>query len=178
MKKLTLLGLVIVAIAGSQTITASGQAPTLQAIPAPAACTPAKQVYSLKHWHRAHPARGEHVCDTRARDLKKLKELYADYRLYRQVATFPGGAHFGHGPPSPADGRWWAKPWPVICGESRGNFHVNADGGYQIIPSTWAAYGGTAFSSTAGGATPLEQHIVAHRAAQAGEAWYGYKTDC
>lgn len=149
-------------------------APATPATQAP--CLSAKQLLAPKHWREARPLRSENVCAIGQHRLDALKERFSDYRLYRHVATYH--APFGHGPPSPADGRWWAKPWPVICGESRGNFYVNADGGYQIIPGTWAAYGGTRYSSTAGGATPLEQHIIAHRAARAGEAWYGYATNC
>ena len=101
------------------------------------------------------------------------------------MATYPGP---GSGPPSPADGRWWAIPWPIVCGESGGNFHVNADGGYQVIPSTWRAHTPSHkqerrlerryhvhlhFGSTGGSSAPLEQHVVAHIARQAGEPWYG-----
>lgn len=142
--------------------------------PQKTSCIPARAVYAHKHWRWSHP--GNHLEACPSTRIKELKESFFDYRLYRRVATFH--APFGHGRTSPADGRWWAKPWQVICGESRGDFYVNGDGAYQIIPSTWATHGGTRYAATAGGATPLEQHVIAHRAARAGEPWYGWSTDC
>lgn len=139
------------------------------------------RAYSLKRYRHPDPAARADVADqigcappARARRMVAKRKAAArelrDYRLYRRVATFPGP---GHGPLSPADGRWWAIPWCVVAGESGGDFYVNADGGYQIIPSTWAAHGGRRFADVAGHATPLEQHIIAARARRAGEPWFG-----
>lgn len=152
---------------------ATPQAAPQTALPIPPPCTPAKRIYSLKHWRRAHPARSADVCPSKTID--KQRDRFFEYRRYRQVA--PYRSTWGAGPRSPADGRYYAIPWPVVCGESRGDFHVNDDGAYQIIPSTWASYGGGRFAPTAGAATPLEQHIIAHRA-WGHEPWYGYATDC
>lgn len=98
------------------------------------------------------------------------KRTFAKYQLYRQIA--PYRSVIGDGPPRPGDHRYYAIPWYIVCGESGGDFRVNADGAYQIIPGTWAAYGGTQFAPTAGAATPLQQHIVASRA-WGNTPWYG-----
>lgn len=99
----------------------------------------------------------------------QARSQFKDYRLYRRIAPYPGP---GSGPLSPSDGRWWAIPWYIVCGESGGNFRVNADGAYQIIPSTWHAFGGGRFAGSAGYASPLEQHIIASRA-WGNTPWYG-----
>jgi hypothetical protein len=133
-------------------------------------CTPLKQIYALKHWREAHPTKGKNPC--RSTDTEKLKARFFEYRHYRRIAPFHGPN--GHGSPGPADGRWWAIPWHIVCGESGGNFRVNADGAYQIIPGTWASAGGTRYAPTAGAASPMEQHIIAHEL-WGHTAWYG---DC
>lgn len=157
--------------------------------PAAPACTPAKQVYSLKHWHRAHPARGWHVCPTSRRSIEKLREAFGEYRLYRAVATFRGP--IGHGPRSPADQRYWAIPWCVVAGESGGSWWPPpnaADRAYQIIPGTFRAYTPArsaeralerryrvrlSFGASAASSSELENHIVARAGYLGGTAWYG-----
>lgn len=66
------------------------------------------------------------------------------------------------------NGTRWAIPWPIVACESGGNFRayngiLGAGGAYQIIPSTWAGYGGRAFAPVANVASPMAQHIVASR---------------
>lgn len=156
----------------------------------------ARQAYALGEWkggpdhallERVHAALActDHPREAR-RAIAKHRERFGEYWLYRDTATYRGP---GSGPRSPADGRWWSIPyWPIVCGESHGNFYVNDDGGYQIIPSTWRAHTPSrrkrrdlerryhvhlAFASVAGESGELEQHIVAARAWAAGEPWYG-----
>jgi hypothetical protein len=194
-KKLIMLGSLIVLLAalGSRAVAGAepAPAPTPQEAspPAPAPCTPAKQIYALKHWRTARPARGEHVCETRARDLRKLKEAFGEYRLYRAVAPFRGP--IGHGPRSPADQRYWAIPWCVVAGESGGSWWPSpnaADRAYQIIPSTFRSYTPSrheerslerryqvslSFGPDAASSSELENHIVARNGYLGGTAWYG-----
>jgi hypothetical protein len=107
----------------------------------------------------------------------KDRRAYGRYRLYRQIAPHSGPCKGGRA--GPADGCWWAVPWYIVCGESGGDFtpdHGNTkDGAYQVIPSTWAAYGGLAFAPYPSAATPLQQHIIANRiVSDVGTgAWYG-----
>lgn len=192
MKKLILLGAaMLLALAGSGALASAELTPAPEAAaPAPPPpCTPAKQVYALKHWRRAHPARGEHVCDTPRPDLRKLKERYGEYRLYRAVAPFRGP--IGHGPRSPADQRYWAVPWCVVAGESGGSWWPPGNSGdraYQIIPSTFRAYTPSraeerslerrygvslSFGASAASSSELENHVVASRGYRGGTAWYG-----
>lgn len=97
---------------------------------------------------------------------------YRTYRLNAPYSTAAAGYDVGHGPRGPADLRYVAIDPDVVCGESGFDFYVNADGLYQIIPSTWASAGGLAYAPTAGAATPLAQHIIAHRL-WGTTAWYG-----
>ena len=61
----------------------------------------------------------------------------------------------------------WAIPAAVVMCESRGqNLGPNsagASGYYQIIPGTWAAYGGLRYAPQAYLATADEQYVVAAR---------------
>lgn len=193
MKKSILALLVAVAIPGGATLAQGDVTPaapdTAAPSPSPPPCTPAKQIYSLKHWHRAHPGRGRHVCEIGDRRLAALKEHYGEYRLYRAVAPFRGP--IGHGAPSPADQRYWAIPWCVVAGESGGSWWPSgnsADRAYQIIPSTFRAYTPShheerqlerryhvhlSFGGSASASDELENHIVARRGYLGGTAWYG-----
>lgn len=69
------------------------------------------------------------------------------------VPTGAGGLMFGD----------WAIPEAIVMCESGGNFSAlnpssGAGGAYQILPSTWAAYGGTGLPHQA---PPAEQHRIA-----------------
>lgn len=200
MKRIALAAVAVVALAG--TLTANAAQTTTprhgSAIAAPPYTPPpecraphfggfARAVWSLDLWQRGRPdgrsmAEYRYRLDCavsgahrRAMEAKwaKAKVAYGQYRLYRQVADEPGPCNGS--PRGPADGCYWAIPWYIVCGESHGDFYVNADGAYQIIPSTWQAHGGSEFGSTASAATPLEQHVVADRveASSGTGAWYG-----
>jgi LysM repeat protein len=71
-----------------------------------------------------------------------------------------------------------APNWDALAQcESGGNWSINTGNGYsgglQFTPSTWAAYGGTQYASSAAGATREEQIAVASRvfAGQGAGAW-------
>jgi transglycosylase-like protein len=183
---------VALAFAGSATTTALSEDTTHQkSTPIPPRCTAqafesfSERVWRLDRWRRGKPrpkalqARRRRLSCARDAHRRAMKRTwardrvrYGRYRVYRQVAPYPGP---GSGPPSPADRRWWSVPWYVVCGESGGDFTINTDGAYQIIPSTWAAYGGLEFAPYPAAATPLEQHIVAARIREGAGlgAWYG-----
>lgn len=61
----------------------------------------------------------------------------------------------------------WAIPWSIVSCESHGHDDppnsAGASGYYQIIPSTWIAYGGGKFASEAYEASKPDQDIVASR---------------
>ena len=58
--------------------------------------------------------------------------------------------------------------------ESGGNWSINTGNGYQgglqFSPSTWAAYGGTAYAPTANQATREQQIAIAEKT-QASQGW-------
>ncbi len=69
----------------------------------------------------------------------------------------------------------WAIPEAIVMCESGGNFHAvnpssGAGGAYQILPSTWRAYGGKGLPQDA---PPAEQHRIAAQiwADSGGSAW-------
>lgn len=198
MKRLALAAVAAIAVALTLTVTAtavpesstqSTHAPPAHAAP-PRVCTAkafhpfAAAVWNLDRWRRAKPKPATlHAKRVRlgcavsvshrhamSRQWRRARKRFGIYRLYRQVATHPGPCNGG--PRGPADGCWWSIPWQIVCGESGGNFFVNADGAYQIIPSTWAGAGGLRFAPTAGQATPLQQHIIAARL-WGTTPWYG-----
>lgn len=72
---------------------------------------------------------------------EKIEELKADVdEIESRIATTEGAANFAGGP--------YAIPTYIVMCESGGNYSAlnpssGAGGAYQIIPSTWEAYGGT-----------------------------------
>lgn len=61
--------------------------------------------------------------------------------------------------------KWWAIPVRYVSCESGGDYFpdygLTYGGAYGIIPSTWAAYGGTRFGAQANHAAPKEQDEIA-----------------
>lgn len=197
MRRLALAAVVVAALAGTLTATAA-QTPTPRhgsAIKAPPPrpgpeCRAAHfggfaaWAFRLERWQHPKPSkaalakkRHRFECAPSAahrgamlQRWKRERRQLSAYRAYRLITPFDGPCNGS--PPGPADGCHWAIPWSIVCGESGGDFYVNADGAYQIIPSTWASAGGLAYASTAGGATPMAQHIIAHRL-WGTTPWYG-----
>ncbi len=159
-------------LASESADTSEAQIPQPNSLPVEATpeptCTPAAELLRLSLWRTRRPLAGRVICPLQPEHLDRLRTRFHRYALYRRVATFPGP---GSGPKSPSDGRWWAIPWYIVCGESRGQFHI-PDGAYQIIPSTWQAAGGLKYAANAGDATANEQHQVAHDL-WGHTAWYG-----
>ena len=69
----------------------------------------------------------------------------------------------------------WTIPSSIVMCESGGNWHAvnpstGAGGAYQIMPSTWQAYGGTGLPQDA---SPAQQNAIAAKiwAAEGGSAW-------
>ncbi len=83
----------------------------------------------------------------------------------------------GTGSASAATGASTAQWQAVAQCEASGNWAANTgngfSGGLQFTPSTWAAYGGTQYASSANLATPHEQMTVANKvlAEQGPGAW-------
>jgi peptidoglycan hydrolase CwlO-like protein len=82
-------------------------------------------------------------------DVQKLKRV-PEAEAAAEVGTWNG---FGE----------WAIPEAIVMCESGGNFSAlnptsGAGGAYQILPSTWAAYGGRGLPHEA---SPAEQHRIA-----------------
>ena len=89
------------------------------------------------------------------------------------IAGIVAGAPLALSVPAQAAPNWDAL---AQC-ESGGRWNVNTGNGYtgglQFAPSTWSAYGGTQYSSSAAGATREQQIAVAERvlASQGAGAW-------
>lgn len=197
MKRLALAAVAVVALAGSLTATAA-QTTTPRhgsAIKAPPPrpgpeCMAssfgdfASWAFRLDRWPHPHPSaaalrkkRHRFDCAPSATHRGTMVKRWVDarerlrvYAEYRTIAPYAGNCNGS--PPGPADGCYWAIPWYIVCGESGGDFYVNLDGAYQIIPSTWASAGGLAYAPTAGQATPMAQHVIAAKL-WPGTAWYG-----
>jgi hypothetical protein len=187
MRRLALAAVVVAALAGTLTATAA-QTTTPRhgsAIKAPPPrpgpeCQAvnfgpfARWAFRLDRWRHPHPSeaalkRKRHRLSCapsathRGAMLRKwvdAREALRVYHDYRVITPFDGPCNGS--PPGPADGCHWAIPWSIVC----------ADGAYQIIPSTWASAGGLAYAPTAGAATPMAQHIIAHRL-WGRTPWYG-----
>lgn len=89
--------------------------------------------------------------------LRRYKAGYRRRQAVVRVTPFPG-----------PNGSRWAIPWPIVACESGGNFSayngiLGAGGAYQIIPPTWAGYGGRRWAPAAHVASRSAQHIVASR---------------
>jgi hypothetical protein len=99
--------------------------------------------------------------------LRRLKEI-----LHPPVYLSAVGA-----PPQPPAGTLSPRgslPNCTWAPESGGDYHgpnnpsSGASGKYQIIPSTWAAYGGTKYAKEARAATPAQQDEIAAKIAANG----------
>jgi septal ring factor EnvC (AmiA/AmiB activator) len=94
----------------------------------------------------------------------QISKLEAQQAAAAQAAASSSGSSAASGPAlGPSNG--WAIPWPIVQCESGGqNLPPNsagASGYYQIIPSTWALYGGTGPAAYL--TSKAEQDAVARR---------------
>lgn len=83
------------------------------------------------------------------------------------AVAMPGDTHSGNDPPGTAGGGY-AIPRDIVMCESGGDYGaVNPTnpnrpaGAYQIITSTWLAYGGGKYAPTADSASPAQQDEIA-----------------
>ncbi|MBB3115754.1 resuscitation-promoting factor [Corynebacterium bovis] len=87
------------------------------------------------------------------------------------ATTTTGGGNTGAAAPAVADGGVWDS---IAQCESGGNWAINTgngfNGGLQFTPSTWAAFGGTAYAPQAYMATREQQIAVAEKV-QAAQGW-------
>lgn len=108
-----------------------------------------------QHRHQIRCAAGpHHRAAIRKRWTADRAAFYKHRRamLWRaRVTPFYGGGH------------WWAIPyWHVVC-ESGADYHIGYAGAYGLITPTWLSYGGGAYASSAGEASPREQDLIAHK---------------
>lgn len=105
----------------------------------------------LTRW-RAH-AKGPIARGVMRRDTRRRK---SDWRFHRRIDRIT------------PYGEWAIDPAIVMC-ESGGNYTEwnnggsGASGAYQIMGSTWLAYGGGEIASAAAYAPPWAQHLIASR---------------
>lgn len=100
--------------------------------------------------------------------VSKIHDRLKDNRVSRQRAAREAKLVSRYTPFEGPNGTRWAIPWAIVACESRGDFRayngiLGAGGAYQIIPSTWAAYGGRQFASVANLSSELGQHITASK---------------
>lgn len=88
----------------------------------------------------------------------------------------PLGLLAANGNAAAADGGVWDR---IAQCESGGNWHINTGNGYygglQFAPSTWRAYGGTAYAPTADRASKDQQIAVATKVQRA-QGWGAWPT--
>lgn len=119
-------------------------------------------------------------CADNTRDLTQDAVPTADNsgRRARTTAALAGAALLAplgllaaSGNAAAADSGVWDR---IAQCESGGNWHINTGNGYhgglQFSPSTWRAYGGTAYAPTADQAT-REQQIAIATKVQRGQGW-------
>lgn len=116
----------------------------------------------------------EHAARTVAYVRPSHSDLYGPHRHPLKTAHHPASRHVSHtAPATPASSgasHGYTIPASIVMCESGGNYSaVNASSGaggaYQILPSTWAAYGGTGLPQNA---PPAVQDAIAAKIYAAG----------
>lgn len=137
--RLIATGVLLATAAGGAAVGAS----QVLADPAPAKAAAAKPLVTVRH-HGKHRRATHH----------------------RRHVAHP----HAHTTAAPATSHGYSIPASIVMCESGGNYHAvnpssGAGGAYQILPSTWAAYGGTGLPQDA---PPAEQDAIAAKIYAAG----------
>jgi nucleoid-associated protein YgaU len=113
-------------------------------------------------------------CAHSARDNGRKNQVRTTAVLAGAALLAPLGLLAATGNSAAADSGVWDR---IAQCESGGNWHINTGNGYygglQFAPSTWRAYGGTAYAATADRASRSQQIAVATKVqrAQGWGAW-------
>jgi LysM repeat protein len=110
-------------------------------------------------------------CAHSARDNARGNQVRTTAVLAGAALLAPLGLLAATGNAAAADSGVWDR---IAQCESGGNWHINTGNGYygglQFAPSTWRAYGGTAYAATADQASKSQQIAVATKV-QRSQGW-------
>ncbi|MGK5698245.1 transglycosylase family protein [Streptomyces sp. URMC 128] len=115
-------------------------------------------------------------CADTTRDNARKNQVRTTAVLVGAALLAPLGLLAATGNAAAADSGVWDR---IAQCESGGNWHINTGNGYygglQFAPSTWRAYGGTAYASTADRASKSQQIAVATKVQRA-QGWGAWPT--
>ncbi|MCT9143750.1 LysM peptidoglycan-binding domain-containing protein [Streptomyces violarus] len=115
-------------------------------------------------------------CADTTRDNARKNQVRTTAVLAGAALLAPLGLLAATGNAAAADSGVWDR---IAQCESGGNWHINTGNGYygglQFAPSTWRAYGGTAYAATADQASRSQQIAVATKV-QSAQGWGAWPT--
>ncbi|MFF7313580.1 transglycosylase family protein [Streptomyces sp. NPDC008137] len=115
-------------------------------------------------------------CAYTTRDNARKNPVRTTAVLAGAALLAPLGLLAATGNAAAADSGVWDR---IAQCESGGNWHINTGNGYygglQFAPSTWSAYGGTAYAATADRASKSQQIAVATKVQRA-QGWGAWPT--
>ncbi|MGI5424847.1 transglycosylase family protein [Streptomyces sp. CA-179760] len=115
-------------------------------------------------------------CADTTRDSARKNPVRTTAVLAGAALLAPLGLLAATGNAAAADSGVWDR---IAQCESGGNWHINTGNGYygglQFAPSTWSAYGGTAYAATADRASKPQQIAVATKVQRA-QGWGAWPT--
>ncbi|MFC9129518.1 transglycosylase family protein [Streptomyces sp. NPDC057099] len=115
-------------------------------------------------------------CADITRDSARKSPVRTTAVLAGAALLAPLGLLAATGNAAAADSGVWDR---IAQCESGGNWHINTGNGYhgglQFAPSTWSAYGGTAYAATADQASKSQQIAVATKVQRA-QGWGAWPT--
>ncbi|MGX5208784.1 LysM peptidoglycan-binding domain-containing protein [Streptomyces violaceus] len=115
-------------------------------------------------------------CADTTRDNARKNQVRTTAVLAGAALLAPLGLLAATGNAAAADSGVWDR---IAQCESGGNWHINTGNGYygglQFAPSTWRAYGGTAYAATADQASRSQQIAVATKVQRA-QGWGAWPT--
>ncbi|WP_086559376.1 transglycosylase family protein [Streptomyces africanus] len=115
-------------------------------------------------------------CADTTRDNARKNQVRTTAVLAGAALLAPLGLLAATGNAAAADSGVWDR---IAQCESGGNWHINTGNGYhgglQFAPSTWRAYGGTAYAPTADQASKSQQIAVATKVQRA-QGWGAWPT--